>query len=340
MEISAVLPLYNGANHIAGTIEAVLAQSKQPAQIIVVDDCSTDGSRGIAEGYGERVTVISTGQNSGVQIARNLGIARARTDWVALCDHDDIWSPSYLASLSDLLHIEPSIEFAFSNFKTIRDGELLEATKFDQAPASYWQSAGRRIVSHGWIFEKSFAGQTFLWHPIFPSASSFSKRLVERVGAFDPAMKGIRPEDGEFTLRCLYHAKVGALPEPLVTIRRHETNSTCDALLTLIDEVKALTWIRKNHKEAQQYADIIGSEIRRRRITAVHGAFAARRHDLLRELFSDVSPDDKTMSLRIKFAVASLPGPIGLALNGILQRASEGARSPRMKVLPARISRS
>lgn len=321
---------------IARTIEAVLAQSKPPGEIIVVDDCSTDDSRCIAERYGDKVTVLSIGRNSGVQIARNLGIAHARTDWVALCDHDNVWSQGYLARLSDLLDSEPGIEFAFCNFRTVRDGELLEGTKFDQAPEDYWQSAGRRIVSHGWVFERSFAGQTFLWHPIFPSASSFSKRLLERVGAFNPAMKGICPEDGEFTLRCLYRAKVGVLPEPLVTIRRHKANSTSDDLLTLIDEIKALTWIRKQHEEARRYADIIDGEIRRRRIAAVHGAFAVKRHDLLRELVSDISLDDRTLDLRIKSAVASLPDPIGLILNGVLQRASEVTRSLRVGPRPPR----
>ena len=38
-------------------------------------------------------------------------------------------------------------------------------------------------------------------------------------------MNGSRPEDGEFVLRCLYRAKVGVLPEPLVTIRRHENGT-------------------------------------------------------------------------------------------------------------------
>ena len=142
MEITTVLPVYNGAECIARTIEAVLAQSKPPGEIIVVDDCSTDDSRCIAERYGDKVTVLSIGRNSGVQIARNLGIAHARTDWVALCDHDNVWSQGYLARLSDLLDSEPGIEFAFCNFRTVRDGELLEGTKFDQAPEDY--SAIRR----------------------------------------------------------------------------------------------------------------------------------------------------------------------------------------------------
>ena len=92
------------------------AQSKPAAEVILVDDCSTDESRRIAESYHDKVTVLSTGKNSGVQIARNLGIAHARTDWVALCDQDDMWSPVYLEKLSELLDSEPGIEFACLRF--------------------------------------------------------------------------------------------------------------------------------------------------------------------------------------------------------------------------------
>jgi glycosyltransferase involved in cell wall biosynthesis len=336
VKISAVIPLYNGANYVAESIEAVLAQSKQAAEIIVVDDCSTDNSRQIVERYRDKVTLLSIDQNSGVQTARNLGITHARTDWVALCDQDDIWSAGYLARLSDLLESEPGIEFSFSNFRTLRHRKLIAGTKFDQAPEGYWEAAGRRVVSQGWVFDRSFAGLTFLWHPIFPSATAFTKRLIEKVGAFNPVMKGIRPEDGEFTLRCLYRAKVGVLPEPLVTIRRHEANFSSDGLLSLIDEVKALEWIKQNHEEARQYRAIIDSEIRRRRIAAVHGAFAARRHELMRALLTEVSPEDRSINMRIKALIASLPDSVGLVLNNILQGASEHARSLRRAVRPAR----
>jgi glycosyltransferase involved in cell wall biosynthesis len=66
------------------------------------------------------VTVLSSDRNSGVQVARNIGIAHASTEWVVLCDYDDIWGPGYLAKLSDLLDSEPGIDFAFSNFRTLQ----------------------------------------------------------------------------------------------------------------------------------------------------------------------------------------------------------------------------
>ncbi|HEY6431297.1 MAG TPA: glycosyltransferase family 2 protein [Acetobacteraceae bacterium] len=326
MNIAAVIPCYNGANFIADAIEAILAQSEPASEVIVVDDCSQDDSRDIVANYSDRVILLSTEQNSGVQVARNIGIRHARADWIALCDHDDIWMPRYLANLSRLLCGEPGIEFVFCNFQRLQDKTLETVTKFDQAPQGYWELAGRRVIPEGWVFDRNFAGQTFLWHPIFPSAISFSKRLVAERGEFNPAMRGFRPEDGEFVLRCLYRAKVAAIPEPLVAIRRHEANSTGDDLLTLLDEIRLLRWIRENHPEARQYSDIIDREIRRRRITAVNGAFASRRHDLMRELLADIPRQDRSTSMRIKASIAWLPDRPGLFLNGMLQGTSGYAR--------------
>ena len=317
-----MIPLYNGAAYVADAIEAILAQSKPAAEIIVVDDCSTDDGAPLAERYRDRATILSTAQNSGVQIARNLGIAHARTEWMALCDQDDIWGPTYLARLSDLLDSEPEVEFTLGNFRTTRHGAAMPGTKFDSAPKDYWESAGRRVVPHGWVFDRSLGGRTLRWQPIFPSVMSFSKRLIAKVGASDPAMRGSRPEDSEFSRRGLYHACVGVLPEALVTIRRHQANFSGDPLLTQIDEVKLLQWIRQNHAEARQYLGIVDDEIRRRRIVAVHGAFAARRHDLLRTLLAEVAPEDRSLRLRIKGAIAALPDAIGLTLNRVLQTAS------------------
>ncbi len=339
MKITAVIPLYNGAAYIADAIEAMLAQTKPAAEIIVVDDCSTDDGARLARRTRDRVTVLSTKRNSGVQIARNLGIAHARTEWVALCDQDDIWAPTYLARLSDLLDSEPDVEFTFGNFRTNWHGAALPGTKFDAAPKEYWESAGRRVVPHGWVFDRSFGGRTFRWQPIFPSAMSFSKRLIDKIGAFDPAMRGIRSEDSEFSRRCLYHACVGVLPEALVTIRRHQANFSSDPLLLQIDEVKLLQWIRQNHAEARQYLGLIDDEIRRRRIVAVHGAFAAHRHDLLRTLLAEVAPADRSLSLRTKGAIAALPDAIGLTLNRVLQTVSAHAQSLRARARPVHAAR-
>jgi hypothetical protein len=155
-----------------------------------------------------------------------------------------------------------------------------------------------------------------------------ARRLVEAAGGFDIGMRGLRPEDWEFTLRCLYRANAGALPDPLVTIRRHDANFSRDVVMITADEVVALQFFKQNHVEAAPFHAIIDQQIAKRRIQAVEGAFAQRNHALARKLLADVVSADRSTNLRIKGLCLALPDALGLPLNNLLQRLSE-ARHPR-----------
>jgi len=322
MKITAIVPLYNGGPFIASAIDAILAQKTPPLEVIIVDDGSTDHGPSIVSGYGSAVKFIRHARNQGVQAARNSGIAEARGDWIAFCDQDDIWRPDYLSAANDLHRVAPEVNFIFANFKMSREDILDKHAKFDQAPPGWWDAAQRRVLLEGWVLDGEIAGLTFRWHPIFPSANLVARDLIAEVGGFDLAMRGLRPEDGEFTLRCLYRAKAAALPEPLVTIRRHDTNFSRDQLRSLIDEVAALQFVRAHHTEAQPFHAIIDDEIDRRRMMAAEGAFAQKDHALVRQLLADVPPGHRPLKFRLKAFCAALPDPVGLRLNAVLQRLS------------------
>ena len=329
-KFSAIIPLYNGEATIASTLESVLAQTFAPVDIVVVDDGSTDNGAEIVARYQDRVTLLRMEGNSGVQMARNYAIAQSGGNWIALCDQDDLWAPDYLARVAALVAAEPQLEFVFTNFRRTFHDVPEPHTKFDQAPPTFWQEAERRIRPEGWVFNRQIAGLTFVWHPMFPSGTVLTRQLIDAVGGFDPTMRGRRPEDGEFTLRCLYRAVTGAIPDPLVTIRRHDLNFSRDTVLGLVDEVEVLQFIRAHHEEARPFWPVIDNQIRRRRIQAAHGAFARRDHALLRRLLADIDPVDRSVVLRAKAIVASLPSPLDIWTNSVLQRLSmELRQQPR-----------
>jgi len=93
-------------------LSSVFAQTRTPAEVIVVDDGSTDGTAEIAERRGVRI--IRTERNAGTAAARNVGLRAARGELVAWLDADDVWDPEHLATVVPLLERFPEAVLAFS----------------------------------------------------------------------------------------------------------------------------------------------------------------------------------------------------------------------------------
>lgn len=323
MDISVVVTTYNRAALLTRTLDAILGQTRPAAEVIVVNDGSTDETTSVLAAYENRVIAINQ-KNAGVQAARNAGFARANGDYIALTDDDDVWEPRYLQAQADLLGAEAGIDLSFGNFRNLQDGIIGSENKFDQAPAGWWDALGYRTLPQGWIFDASIAGATFTFHPVFVSAMVVSKALWQRVGGYNPGIGHIGGEDGEFTLRCLYNTKVAALPEPLVLIRRHAGNFSADLVQRLQGEIYCQRHILAAHPEAAQYREIIEREIRIKQVQILDAAFASFDHAQTRRAFHDLVMADRTAKIWAKRIVAAMPEMIARPLNVLLQRAASG----------------
>lgn len=96
--VSVVIPVYNGSQYLKKTIDSILAQDYQTFEIILVNDGSTDNSAELIESLSENTNKIKlyNKENGGVAAARNYGIDRAKGDFIAFCDQDDLWLPEKL----------------------------------------------------------------------------------------------------------------------------------------------------------------------------------------------------------------------------------------------------
>ena len=90
--VSVVVPAYNMEKYLAKCLDALIAQSYEDIEIIVIDDGSTDGTLRIAGEYSEKDTRIKvfSKENGGVSSARNLGIDKASGEYITFADPDDI----------------------------------------------------------------------------------------------------------------------------------------------------------------------------------------------------------------------------------------------------------
>lgn len=97
--VSIITPNWNCEKFIAKTIESVQAQTYQNWEMLIQDDCSTDGSLEVASRYAEndpRIKIEVNPKNSGAAVTRNNAIKRSKGDYLAYLDSDDIWVPEKL----------------------------------------------------------------------------------------------------------------------------------------------------------------------------------------------------------------------------------------------------
>lgn len=100
--VSVVIPCFNGERHLSAALASALAQTRPAAEILVIDDGSTDGSAALAAAFGPPVRVVRQ-RNQGESVARNRGFDLARGDWIAFLDADDVWHPDKLAAATALI---------------------------------------------------------------------------------------------------------------------------------------------------------------------------------------------------------------------------------------------
>jgi glycosyltransferase involved in cell wall biosynthesis len=168
-EISVYIPAYNVARFLPRSIESVLGQSLAPAEVLVVDDGSTDNSAEIAGRYGA-VTLVRHERNCGLAAARNTAFQSARFEFVASLDADCVADRAWLANLAPHL-ADPQVAGV--------GGALTEGVQVSLADR--WRQAH---MSQQW-------GPAPIRNPkiLFGCNNIFRRSVVLGVGGYDESMR-------------------------------------------------------------------------------------------------------------------------------------------------------
>jgi glycosyltransferase involved in cell wall biosynthesis len=193
--ISVIIPVHNRPEKVAHAINAVLAQTYQDFELIVVDDGSTDQTFATLQQIRVRHPHIKLLQqkNRGVAAARNAGVKISKGEWLAFLDSDDSWEPSKLQAQIDFLKKHPKFQVVQTRERWIRNGERVNPHQKHQ-------------MQSGHIFEPSL--ELCL---ISPSAVLIAKNLFEDLGGFDESFPAC--EDYELWLRLTAQHPVGLIDE-------------------------------------------------------------------------------------------------------------------------------
>ena len=323
--VSVIIPTYNRSKLLVETVDSILSQTYPAAEIIVVDDGSTDDTEDVVRKMPGKVKYHRI-KNSGESVARNVGVSLAASSWVAFCDSDDLWREDKLAKQMQLHDQVPRLQYSFTNFAIISDGIWSSSSKFDGAPSDFFDGC-TRVSESGVICETSLYEKLLRFQPIFPSTTLMTVDLFKSLGGYSETFSKTLGVDIEFHLRCVQHGPVGFISDPCVGIRKHSTNISGNYYRGALGTIKILRHALAHHSISESTREAIRNSIEICRVGAAYGAFELHEFHVCRELLSGLPKNLLTPKLRAKRFISSCPTVIAKALHSILTRPGSPPRS-------------
>lgn len=296
MEICLVIPSYNRADLIGATIDSALNQTRPFAQIIVVDDASTDHTLEVLKQFEDRITVIAA-PKIGVQRARNMGVEQATTPYVTLCDSDDLLTPDHVATVHAWLQANPQCDAVYTNHQVFT-GDDMQRDTFSRAPAGFFD--GSRHEANFTADIPDLYAKTSQFQLLLVSGVTLKKSFYTGIGGFDPAFDGVPSEDWEFSLRVVNAGHVALCMAPITLIRRHPGNESKSKLRQRLGEIAVLEHANLHHGRPQADRATFKSMIDHHRLWAFEEAFGRKKLALAACIFPLLGKRSDSMKFRIK----------------------------------------
>ncbi len=219
-KISVVLPVYNGEKYVRQSVESVLNQSYSDFELILVNDCSTDGTKEILQEYAnsdKRVKLIDNSDNLKLPESLNRGFEQAYGEYWTWTSHDNIYEANAFEKMADVLEGDRHIGMVYSDYCLIdADGAAVEKKVLD---------------SPKMLLTGNVVGACFLYR----------SSVAKKVGLYDKNL--FLAEDYDYWLRIYEAAKLYHLNECLYRYRAHDESLTA----TRVDAIKKQTakvWLK------------------------------------------------------------------------------------------------
>lgn len=206
--VSVVIPAYNRAHIVGRAIESAIAQSRQPFEIIVVDDCSTDRTREVLAGWqrlDSRVRPLLRTTNGGPAGARNTGVEVATGNLIAFLDSDDVWLPNHLADCVELLEADPSLDLVFADVRRRHNSGAIVHPAFLSESKRIHQYLSPHPAGRNWFQFRVPEVEVLFRDYVIPMQTTLIRREIAQAFRFDEALRG--PEDYQLALRLALSGK-------------------------------------------------------------------------------------------------------------------------------------
>ncbi len=215
MKVSIIIPTFNRVQIIPETINAILNQTFNDFELIIIDNCSKDKTEEIIQNYikkDTRIKYFKHPNNGVVAVNRNFGIQKATGEFFAFCDDDDLWMATKLERQIQEFQKDLHLGLICTNgmkFNQQGDLGLLNPQEKEQL--------------------LSFSSLMFS-NKIISSSTVIRRRVIEDVGVFDEDSILFTVEDYDLWLRIAIKYRIKYLTQPLIKYRVHSTQATNNIL--------------------------------------------------------------------------------------------------------------
>lgn len=236
--VSIIVPTYNRADYIGRAVQSILGQTYGSYEIIIVDDGSTDHTQSVVRKLEEkekRIRYIRSEQNQGAAYARNIGMQKAKYDYIAFLDSDDEWLPDKLElQMKKMLDSSEETGLIFCRMSGVsRDGQ----NRF-----VYPDQSIEKDILEGKIFSRLLKANV-----IGTPSILVRRKCMEEVGGFKESLECL--EDWEWVLRIAKHWLVGFVDEILVEVHKLAGSVSMNVVGYLIARCYLVSLYRKEMSE-------------------------------------------------------------------------------------------
>jgi glycosyltransferase involved in cell wall biosynthesis len=236
--VSVVIPCYNGGRFLREAIESVLAQTWPAAELVVVNDGSTDDTAAIAQSY-EQVRYIEQ-RNQGAPAARNAGLRSTTSEFVVFLDADDRLQPNALAAGVDSLQANPEWAFVSGDVRVIAENGSPQYVPIHRPrPGDAYVQLLR---------------SNYIWTP---GVVMYRREILARLNGF-VSWAGASA-DYELNVRIARRLPIGRHPQVILDYRQHPSSMSSDVRYMLKSAVTVRRAERKhacrNSEAGQAWAE-------------------------------------------------------------------------------------
>lgn len=239
------MPTFNSAGYVEESIRSILAQSESDFELIVADDGSTDGTPERVKRLAakdRRIVICPPSRTGSSGAARNRGLARARGDYIAFLDDDDLYLPEKIRQTAGVLDAFPEIDIAFHDYVSFTgspNGELgdLRQAGFTGRAVNHLREAGDGVYlcdEHFYVF------MSVRNIPFHTSALMFRRKLLDSGDLH--FREDLRvSHDIELWLRLAKEYRIAFLNRVLSCYRRRSGSLTADRVVQIRDSIQVHT---------------------------------------------------------------------------------------------------